>query len=408
MTRLSHRTLYALALCFGLIITDLPAARAQSSATQPTETRTLSPNAIADKIKPLHPKTVAFVFDVTMSTRHGGVFELERAATATILREGCLPGDHVVLLKFGTGYTPVFDQTLATHEDALKLIDDIPGAPEPGRGTNIRYPHERALEIVQDGLPSPGVIVLLTDSFNDQPVTTDPNYPNYTAYYSPKGLTTYPDTPENRQYEDLLRTLMASGKLHEFGVGVAIASTGRPIERVPVTPDESDAPDAVAQAVSLQSTATAPEKQIGDRPFVVIGCFAVIIIGLIWAALALGRPTTIRLGLGDKSTPRDYRLKSGARVCLGGSLSSCRPGDDFFPLAGLAEPAAYVAASGGGAVLSPSGPGSDRKIYHNGALVEQQAPLRYGDEIKITVPDPSSTIPRDFRVKFVDPKAPLF
>jgi len=396
--------------CYRIALTLLAFLALSTTAFAQSPTPPMAPAAIAAQIAKLHPKTVVFVFDVTMSTLHAGVFKNERAATATILRNGCAPGDHVVLLKFGTGDSTVFDKTLATHEDSAALVDQVPGAPEPGRGTNIRLPHAEALKIVEAGLPQPGVIVLLTDSFNDQPAQDDPHQPQYTAYYSPKGLTVYPDTPENRDYERLLGTLKANGKLHEYGVGVGIAPSGRPIERLPVGPGESDSPDAAGPAVTLEQPAGTEEKRLGDRPFVVIGCFAVMLIGLIWVVLALGKPTSIRLALGDRGTPRDFRLKSGAKVCLGGGLANCRPGDDFFPLPGLASPVAFVAASGGGATLNPAGDGSvpDAKVFHNGVVLDHSAPLRIGDEIKITVPAPDAPVPREFRLRFTDPKAPLF
>lgn len=368
-----------------------------------------SPSTIASEISGIHPKTVVFVFDISMSTKHAGVFTNERAATATILH-ACGPGDHVALIKFGTGAQTVFDKTLATREDANALVDQIPAAPEPGRGTNIRLPHHQALQIVDAGKPNPGVVVLLTDSFNDQPLETDPNYPSYTAYYTPK-LTVYPKSAENASYENLLKTLKASGELKEYGVGVGIAPTGRPIERLPVGPDESDSPDA-ASVVSTAPLAdnTSTTRKTTDTSLLLFGCFGAIILGLAIAFWAMSRPSSLRLQLGDKSLPRDYRLKSGKKVGLGGSLTSCAPGDDFFPLAGLDAPVAFVTASGGGFTLNPN-PAviSATKVFHNGVGLERQSPLRIGDEIRVSLPvDNTSPIPREYRVRFVDPKAPVF
>jgi hypothetical protein len=371
----------------------------------------LAPADIATRIAGMHPKTVVFVFDVTMSTEHNGVFQTERAATASLLRDGCDPGDRVILLEFGTGVTTVFDKTLATREDAVALIDQIPPAPVPGRGTNIRLPHVLALRLVESTLPNPGVIILLTDSFNDPPAPADPNMGQYTAYYSPKGLTVYPNTTENAEYERLLSTLKASGKLYQFGVGVGIAPSGRPIERIP-TAAQSDAPDAAAEPLTLpqETVENEPIRRIGDRPFVVIGCFSVVFIGLIWVAIVLMRPTPVRLVLGDKGMPRDFRLRSGAKVCLGGTLANCGPGDDFLPLAGLAAPAAFVAASGGGAVLNPGGDRSATapKVFHNGVALEYPSPLRIGDEIRISAASADIGVPTEYRIRFADPKEHAF
>lgn len=371
----------------------------------------MSAEAIAREIKPLNPKTVVLVFDITMSTKHGGVFGNERAATAEILRNGCEPGDRVVLLSFGTGYRTVFDKTLATHEDAVSLVEEIPGAPEPGRGTNIRAPHHEALKVVEAGLPKPGAIVLLTDSFNDEPDPTDPNVPQYGAYYSPKGLTVYPDTPENRDYERRLRTLKSSGALHEYGVGVGIAPSGRPIERLPVGPGESDTPDAGGPTLTTTQSNGPQEKRLNNSGMIIAAIVAALAIAAYLIASSLRRPTPVRLKLGDKGMPREYRLKKGAKVWLGGSLASCGPGDEFFPLAGLGEPVASIAAVGGGAAsLVPASTAAtpNAKVFHNGVALESVSALRIGDEIRITFPDPTAAIPKEYRVRYADPKEPLF
>jgi hypothetical protein len=368
----------------------------------------LSPDVIASKIASEHPKTVVFVYDVTMSTLHNGVFGNERAATATILRDGCQPGDHVVMLSFGTGDASVFDETLQTHEDAIALIDKIPTAPSPGRGTNIRLPHYDALKLIEEGLPNPGVIVLLTDSFNDSPAPTDPNLAQYNAYYSPKGLTVYPRTAENRAYEQLLHSLRTSGKLQEYGVGVAIASNYRPIERVP-TNAESDDPTNSSQAIMLQPVDKQQERRVGDPSLLLWGCFGMIVLGLLWGAVAISKPTPVRLALGERGAAQDFHLKSGRKVALGGSIADCGPGNFFMQLPGLKGPAAFVAAAGGGVVLVPvTGNPEAAKVYHNGSVLERQAPLRAGDEIRINAPGDDPNLPREYRVRFLDPKAPLF
>jgi len=382
-----------------------------TSVTTPTKAQDQqkSPSTIASEIANIHPKTVVFVFDISMSTKHAGVFTNERAATAAILHKGCGPGDRVALIKFGTGATTVFDKTLTSREDAVALIDQIPLAPEPGRGTNIRLPHSEALQLVQDGKPNPGVVVLLTDSFNDQPLETDPNYASYTNYYTTK-LTVYPKTSENASYENLLKTLKGSGELKEYGVGVGIAPSGRPIERLPVGPDESDSPDA-ASVVSAAPLADAnmPTRKTTDTGLLLFGCFGAVILGLALAFWFMSRPSMLRLRLGDKAMPRDYRLKSGRKVGLGGSLTTTGPGDDFFPLAGIDTPAAFVTASGGGFTLIPNGAViTTAKVFHNGVPLEKQSPLRIGDEIRVTLPADDNPVPREYRIRFADPKAPVF
>jgi len=196
-----------------LVLLALAACRADDTP-QPT----LPVSTIAKQMAAIHPKTVVFVFDVSESTRANDVFSNERAATSELLREGCLPGDHVALLSFGTSYRTIFDETVGTPTNFDVPVSQLPGDPEPGHGTNIRLPHHAALKIVESSLPNPGVIVLLTDSFNDRPLDSDPAYAQYLQYYALDSLTHYPHTPENREYAALLARLMRSGKLHEYGV----------------------------------------------------------------------------------------------------------------------------------------------------------------------------------------------
>ena len=371
----------------------------------------LSPALIARQIKPLTHKTLILVFDVTESTRHGGVFTQERDAAATLLRQGCSPGDRAILLPFGTGYTTAFDKTIADSADVDALIDKIPAAPVPGHGTNIRWPHHEALKrIARDSL-CPAVVVLLTDSFNDRPDLTDPNYPKYRDYYTLKSLTDYPDTSENRDYERLLRTLTAKGCLHEYGIGVAIAPSGRPIERLPVGPSQGDddtgstteAPTVLAPSGGVAKSSPLP---------LLLG----ILLGLALLALLLwlllrGKPTPVRLKLGERGLPRDFRLPPGGRLALGGQPGTTPGFADVFPLAGLAAPLAAIAAERGGLTLTPAPPAEGvtaPALFHNGMRLEQPAPLRVGDEMRVLVPATATDAEREHRVRVEDPRAPLF
>ncbi len=369
----------------------------------------LSPASIAARIKPLKAKTVIFVFDVTESTRHGGVFTQERAATATLLRQGCSPGDRVILLPFGTGYTTAFDKTLAGPADVDPLIDQIPPAPAPGHGTNIRLPHHEALKLIARAQACPAVIVLLTDSFNDRPDLTDPNYPKYLAYYTLKGLTVYPDTRENRDYERLLRTLTAKGCLHQYGVDVGIASDGRPIERLPVGPGQGDSD---AGATTEMPTVLAPTGTGGHGSLLplLLGLVpAILLLGLLLWFLARRRPVPLRLKLGDKGLPRDYRLVPGTKLALGGAPGTATGSADVFPLAGVAAPAAFVQAERGGLTLVPAPPGdASPALFHNGVALKQPAPLRVGDDLRVAVPATASEMEREHRVRVEDPRGPVF
>ena len=294
--------------------------------------RRFHPARIARQIKAIHHKTLILVFDVTQSTRHGGVFTQEREASATLLRQGCSSGDRVILLKFGTGYDKVFDKTLTGPADVSPLIDQIPAAPEPGHGTNIRWPHHEALKLIARDNLCPAVVVLLTDSFNDRPDLTDPNYPKYLAYYTLKSLTVYPASAENRDYVRRLRDLTDQGCLRQYGVGVALAPDGRPIERLPVGPGQGDSDSGVTTDAPTVLAPTETGRAHSLLPLI-LGLIAAALLALLalWYFLS-SRPVPLRLRLGDKSPPRDYRLRPGARVALGGALGTAPGTQDVFPL----------------------------------------------------------------------------
>ena len=388
-----------------LALSLLALAMAQTTPTGP------SPETIAAQIKPLKNKTVIFVFDVTESTRHGGVFSEERAATATLLRSGCSPGDRVILMSFGTGYKRVFDTTLKSSADADTLIDQIPPAPMPGHGTNIRWPHHEALKIIAQERLCPAVVVLLTDSFNDRPDLTDPNYPKYRAYYTLKGLTIYPNSPENRDYERLLGKLSQSGCLHQYGVGVAIASDGRPVERLPVGPGEGDSETGdttETPTVLAEAGASQPHSLL---PLLLGSIAAALLLALLAWYLLSRRAVPVRLRLGAKALPRDYRLTPGGSLALGGAPSAVSGIADTFPLAGLSAPVALIKAERGGLSLLPSPlPSGDTgaSLYHNGLLLQQPVPLRVGDELRISVPATTADPEREHRVQVLDPHGSAF
>ena len=369
----------------------------------------LSPAQIAAQIKPLKGKTVIFIFDVTESTRHGGVFTEERAATATLLRQGCSPGDRIILLPFGTGYTTAFDKTLTSPGDVDPLIDQIPPAPVPGHGTNIRLPHHEALKLIARDQACPAVVVLLTDSFNDRPDLTDPNYPKYLAYYTLKGLTVYPHTPENRDYERLLRTLTAKGCLHQYGVGVGIAPDGRPIERLPVGPGQGDSDAGATTETPTVLAPTGTASRGSHLPLILGLLLAALLLGLLFWFLTRRRPIPLRLKLGDKGLPRDFRLLPGSRLALGGAPGTASGSADVFPLAGLAAPTAFIQAERGGAILAPA-PAADGSptLFHNGVALKQPTPLRVGDDLRVAVPATASEGEREHRIRVEDPRGPMF
>ncbi len=381
------------------------------SAPAQAQNAQLSPTQIARQIKPLAHKTLILVFDVTESTRHGGVFTLEREAAATLLRQGCSPGDRAILLPFGTGYTTAFDAKITDSAGVDALIDEIPAAPVAGHGTNIRWPHHEALKrIARDDL-CPAVVVLLTDSFNDRPELTDPNYSRYRDYYTLKSLTDYPDTSENRDYERLLKTLTAKGCLHQYGVGVAIASTGRPVERLPVGPSQGDDDTGDTTEAPTVLAPTGGTAKSSPLPLLLGLLFGLALLALLLWLLLRGRTTPVRLKLGERGLPRDFRLPPGGRLALGGQPGTSPGYFDVFSLAGLSSPLAAIASDRGGLMLLPTPPTEGvtaPALFHNGMRLEQPAPLRVGDELRVLVPATATDAEREHRVRVEDPRAPLF
>ncbi len=349
-------------------------------------------------------KVLVFVFDVSASMRtpvpggENGQTNLQRAreAAITLIREATAPGDRVVLLTFGAGYKTVFDKTLASEGDKDALADQVPSEVGTGAGTNIRKPHHDALKLLDAARPRPGAVVLLTDSYNDEPKRDDPAYPTYLKYYVPGGrLNKYPDTPENRDYERLLRKMRRA----QYGVGVQIDATGRPVERAPTTA----APPPVEAAPTPAATPAPVEKSPDvPWPWIALGLAA---LGL-GAFLLLGsaRPVPLRVS-GGPGGAKDFSLKAGQSLRLGGEGAA--HAFDAYPLPGVLEaPAAIVQAGRGGQFrLLPGGgnPPAGARVFHNGLPLEREAALGYGDEVRVSVPDPATGVAKEFRLKFDDP-----
>ena len=275
-------------------------------------------SGVVRDLKAVKDKTVIFVFDVSGSMR-GENLRRAREATIGILREGTGVGDRVVLFTFGAGYKKVFDKTLADSSEKAELIDQVPSRPEDGAGTNIRRPHHEALKILDQTQPRPGAVILLTDSFNDEPNPNDSAYPDYLRYYTPGGrLTKYPDTPENRDYERLLRKLYRSRKVKAYGIGVQIDESGRPAERLPQA-----APSASVTSTPAPFVPERDEKPASPLPWIILGALALLAVLAALLLPALLRAATFRI-TGGPTGPKDFTLKNGQSVRLGRQGSQFR------------------------------------------------------------------------------------
>ncbi len=372
-------------------------------------------SSVVRDLKALKEKTVIFVFDVSGSMR-GENLRRAREATIGILREGTGAGDRVVLFTFGAGYKKVFDKTLTDPSEKAELINQVPSRPDEGAGTNIRRPHHEALKILDQTQPRPGAVILLTDSFNDEPNPTDPTYLDYLRYYTPGGrLFKYPDTPENRDYERLLRKLYRSRKVKAYGIGVQIDESGRPAERLPQA-----APSVTIQSTPTPTVTERNENPASPLPWIILGALALLAILAALLLPALLRAATFRI-TGGPGGPKDFTLKNGQSVRLGGKGANFA--GDAYALPGLDDAAAEIRASRGQLRLAPvsvpatnktpatvpvsasSNQTSGPRVFHNGLPLEKEESLDYGDEIRVSIPDPSGAgVPREFRLKLADPR----
>lgn len=397
-------------LCALLLVLGAALGTARAQEAGETDADLGEAAAAVRDLRAAGKKTLIFVFDVSSSMTakapgdENGRSYLERAREATInlLRAGTSPGDRVVLMTFGAGYETVFDQTLRSEGDKEDLVERVPSRPRAGTGTNIRKPHHDALKILDAALPNPGAVVLLTDSFNDEPKKDDPAYAEYLKYYTPGGrLQKYPDTPENRDYERLLAKVRRSQQVKIYGIGVRIDESGRPVERLPQAappPPESPAEDQTSGVTPTR------ERDTGlPWPWILGALALLLLLGGLFLLPSL-RSVPLRIA-GGPAGPKDFQVKSGGVIRLGGEGAGFA--HDAYPLPGVQTPAALVRGARGQLVLLPGGAGAGgaraAEVFHNGLPLEKEMDLSYGDEVRVSIPDPSG-VARNIRLKFEDPK----
>ena len=386
--------------CLLLLALLASPARAQDEADPGISDAELGESAaVVRELRAVKDKTLIFVFDVSGSMR-GVNLSRAREATLNLIREASVPGDRLVLMTFGAGYRTVFDKTLSTEADKDALVEQVPSEVGQGAGTNIRKPHHDALKILDASLPRPGAVVLLTDSFNDEPRKDDPAYPDYLRYYTPGGrLQRYPDSPENRDYERLLQKVQRTQKVKMYGIGVQIDQSGRPVERLPQA-----APEIPDPGPTFEPAVTQPAPARSTVPWLWIGLgLGALLLALLFL-LPLTRSVPLRVS-GGPAGPKDFRLKGGNTVRIGGDGAGFA--HDAYPLPGVGTTPALIRGARGGQLSlvpgTPQQPGVEPpRVYHNGLPLEKEAPLAYGDEVRVSVPDPSG-IARDYRLKFEDP-----
>lgn len=370
-------------LTFFALLTALLPALAQSDTSE-----------IVSELKDKTPKCVVLIMDVSESMKVDDYNRKMRSAAEAIVKDGLSDGDQLVLYTFGSGYKKVFDETPQTPAARRKLIEQLPLKPEPGEGTNIRQPHHEALKLAHASGKTP-FIVILTDSFNDPPKNTPDAYTEYQKYYTPGKLDVYPSTPENQDYESQLAWMNASpGKT--FGIGVEILPSGRPKERFKVAPKET----APATPEPSQQTTSAPAPPLKTEEFpwaLLLGVGGGALAAVLFAVL---RPKPLPLRIAGSGPPRDFDVRGNTTLRLGGEGGSAAL--DAYPLVGTREVVATVKGGRGQFTLVPQ-PGTKARVYHNGVPLEAPSPLRYGDEVRVSILDSNGALVKETRLKFSDP-----
>jgi hypothetical protein len=216
-------------------------------------------------------------------------------------------------------------------------------------------------------------------------------------------LNRFPDTPENRDYERLLRKVQRSQKVKIYGIGVQIDENGRPVERLPQAAPEPTAP---APPVVTPAVSTPVTGQSGmPWPWIAAGLAALAVALLV--VLPLTRGAAFRVS-GGPAGPRDFRVKPGGTVRIGGEGAEFA--HDAYPLPGVTTAPATVEGGRGGQLSLRPGtlrqPGVEPpRVFHNGLPLEKATPVAYGDEVRVSVPDASGAgVAKEFRLKFEDPK----
>jgi hypothetical protein len=339
--------------------------------------------AVQARLGSVSPKTVVVLFDVSGSMDKNDTLVNAREATIKLLRGAVKPGDRVVITAFDVAPKTVIDQRVGGDADLQAIVDAVPGHVSQTEGTNIRWAHHQVLRMLEKMQPAHSDIIVVTDSFNDPPARTDPRMSDYLKYYDPKSLTHYPDTPENRDYERLLRKRHQL-RVETLGLGVEIdEDTGRPKEQWPkATPVSEETPPPPEPVRN-------PAPSSAFNPLWIVAGVVAAVVALL--ALLVLRPMLSAEDVVLVDGARQvgpFRMASGSTVELGGAAH----GDGAFgvPIPGTAAPVAFL-RRGGGAYRLELAPPPERdapEVSVNGEAVQKTHPLRFADEIQVRVRRP--------------------
>ena len=349
--------------------------------------------AVQARLHAVSPKTVVVLFDVSGSMEKHDTLVNAREATITLLRGAVRPGDRVVLTAFDEAPHALLDRPITGDADLQAVIDAVPGQVSQTQGTNIRWVHHQVLKRLEARHPEHSYIVVVTDSFNDPPARNDSHMSDYLKYYNPKSLTRYPDTPENRDYERLLRKRHQL-RVETLGIGVEIdEDSGRPKEQWPKATPVATAPPPTEEVPRNES---APSSFNPWWLVAGLAAAALLLFGVMVLRPMLSAEDVVLVEGSRQAGP--FRMGSGSVVEMGGTGH----GDGAFgvPVPGTTAPVAYLRRGGGAYRLElaplPERPGSGPapagapapEVRVNGEPVQKARPLRFSDEIQVRVPRP--------------------
>ena len=150
-----------------------------------------------------------------------------------------------------------------------------------------------------------------------------------------------------------------------------------------------------------------------------------IILGVVGVAAVGGfllapmfKSSSLRI-TGGPGGVKDFSLKSGTTIRLGGDGANFSP--DAYPLPGVSQTVAQIRVKGGRMTIAPPGatgkPGGKSspetapvsnetggpRVFHNGLPLDAETAMGYGDEVRVSIPNPGG-VAKEYRLKFEDPK----
>ncbi len=339
-----------------------------------------------------HPKTIALVMDVSGSMSEDGRLRKARKSALWIVRNVVGEGDRVLVYPFSGAFEKSVDRVVRTSADRKSVVEAIPYQASQGKGTNIRQAHHRALGECIDAVPD-AAVVLVTDSYNDQPDANGRDGENYRKYYIPGArLDRFPDTPENRDYERLLTEFRRKGG-RTYGLGVEIdPSTGRPLERLP-----QELPSAAITAPPAASARSARPLRRETIPAGALIATGLVALGGVLLVTAWRRPLALRLDGGGLADP-EFSLSPGREIRLGGEAGFANR--DAVPIAGTRATVGSIRMRGRRLELIVK-PAEGVRVQLNGLGVEHGQSLRDNDEIRVVVDGEDGVLPRETRYRLV-------